>query len=257
MIRIIAGLGLLLVIAVVGYAVLQTTDEGGSDEPEARFEIRGRDTGYFESKNGYLAAPAQEGTYPGVIIVHDSRGLDGPTRAEVEQLATRGYRAFAVDLFGSVAATSSDADRLVSEVDRTKVQENLRAAEKFLRDQGAKKVGIVGYGFGASQSMDFSLAADNLDATVMFYGMPQRDQSALRNIDWPVLGIFGAGDTTVTESSAREFETALKALDIENEIYVYPNLQSGFAQSGTLSYSAVDASDAREKMYAFLRKHLK
>lgn len=258
MTRIIGGIVLLIVLGAGLYLFMNRDEAGSAPQAEKRYEIRGRDQGYFESKNGYYAHPAEEGNFPGIVIVHDGYGLDGHTRGMAEQLATRGFRVFAVDLFGETAATSSDVDRLTGAADKNKSLDNIRAAVQYLRDQGVRRVGVIGLGFGGSLAMQHALSADNLDATVIYYGTLDTDRTRLRNIDWPVLGIFGEQDQRVPVASVREFENSLKELRIESEVYVYPERAHGFAHpmSGP-NYSMQDAQDAFDKTAAFLNSHLR
>lgn len=256
MLRFIAATAL---IFIIGGAIWYYTKEGtgNAPAPEVRYEIRGRDQGYFESKNGYYVYPSQEGNYPGVVVIHDQFGLDSQARGFAEQLATRGFRVLAIDLFGATAATSSEAQQLKDALDQGKAMDNMRAAVGYLRAEGAKKIGVVGFGFGGDQAMQLALIEDNLDATVIFYGKLDTDRGRLRNIDWPILGIFGARDTQVTEAQVRDFEAALNELRIEKEIYVYPDREHGFAHPAEGSaYSMQDAQDALEKTYGFLLSHL-
>src|SRR3990172_3129935 len=54
---------------------------------------------YFEGANGYFARPAAEGEYPGVVMIHENRGLNSGVKLMAEQLAKEGYLVLAVDLF--------------------------------------------------------------------------------------------------------------------------------------------------------------
>src|SRR6478672_12636016 len=51
------------------------------------------------SLNGYLAVPAGQGPFPGVVMIHEAFGLDDQTRRHADRLAKAGYLTLALDLY--------------------------------------------------------------------------------------------------------------------------------------------------------------
>lgn len=255
MVKIAGVLALALTVAAGAYWVVQSRDSA-SDAP-TRYEIRGRDVGYFENRNGYYVAPTEPGRYPGVVMVHEWWGLNDQIRGQAERLATEGYRVLAVDLFGTVAATTSEAQKQVKELDQAKAIENLKAAVAFLENEGARRTGVVGWCFGGGQAMQLSLAESDLDATVIYYGNVVTDPSELKKIDWPVLGIFGEEDRSIASTTVRQFEEALKSAGVEGSIHLYPGVGHAFANPSNPNHAPAETADAWEKTTAFLREHLK
>lgn len=252
------GFALVAIVLVLGgyYLILsqQRPVPGGGGQAA----VRGEFVNYFENRQGYYAEPARTGNYPGVVMVHEWWGLNDNMAGAAEELAAEGYRVLAVDLFGVVASTSADAQRAVAGLDQAKAIENMKAAQIYLRDKGADRVASLGWCFGGGQSLQLALSENqDLAATVIYYGQLTDDQNRLQNISWPVLGIFGGDDTAVTPESVEKFKTAVNAVGIENEIYVYPGVGHAFANPSNANYAPRETADAWEKTLAFLEQHLK
>lgn len=206
---------------------------------------------------GFYARPAAEGTYPGVVMIHEWWGLNDHIKDMASKLAAEGYQVLAVDLFGRVAATPEEARALTQAVIPEKAVENLRAAAAFLRARGAAKVASLGWCFGGGQSLRLALSGEPLDATVIYYGQLVTDREALKAINWPVLGIFGSEDQSIKPETVREFDGALDALGVDNEVYVYPGVGHAFANPSNPNHAPAAALDAWMKTVDFLASRLK
>lgn len=211
---------------------------------------------YATGVTGYFARPKAAGAYPGVVMIHEWWGLNDNIRQMAVELAQRGYAVLAVDLFGEVAATPDEARRLTSGLVQDRATENLRAAVRFLRDRGAERVASLGWCFGGGQSLRLALA-EPLQATVIYYGSLVTDESSLRALRHPVLGIFGDRDQSIPVDSVRKFESALNKLGTTNEIFVYPGVGHAFANPSGANYAPEETKDAWAKTAGFLDKYLK
>lgn len=212
---------------------------------------------YHPGAVGFYARPAAEGTYPGVVMIHEWWGLNDHIKDMASKLAAEGYQVLAVDLFGKIASTPEEARALTQTVVPEKAVENLRAAAAFLRARGAAKVASLGWCFGGGQSLRLALSGEKLDATVIYYGQLVTDREALKSIEWPVLGVFGSEDQSITPETVREFDGALDALGIDNEIYVYPGVGHAFANPSSPNHAPAAALDAWTKTVDFLASRLK
>lgn len=216
------------------------------------------DVEYFPGARGYFARPRAEGNYPGVVMIHENRGLRPEIRATAEQLAKEGYLVLAVDLLGGIAETQDEARVLTANFKQETGTENMRAAAAYVRSKGATKVASLGWCFGGRQSVALAISGEPLDATVMYYGggmATTTDQ--LAPIAWPVLGIFGDKDQAIPVATVRAFETSLNTLGIHNEIYIYPGVGHAFANPSGMNYAPAETKDAWAKTTAFLKKYLK
>jgi carboxymethylenebutenolidase len=221
---------------------------------------------YFEGANGYFVRPEAEGAYPGVVMIHENRGLRPEIRRTAEELAKEGYLVLAVDLLGgAVVETQDEARALTANFDQEEAVENMNAAITYLRGEGATSLASLGWCFGGGQSLQLALARGmnengpplGLDATVIYYGRLATTTMALRPIQWPVLGIFGGEDQSISVESVNQFGTALDSLGVPNEIYIYPGVGHAFANPSNANHAPEETADAWAKTLAFLHTHLK
>ncbi len=216
------------------------------------------DVQYFEGAKGYFVRPKAEGNYPGVIMIHENRGLRPEIKDTAEQLAKVGYMVLAVDLLGGVAEDQTGARELTSKFNQVKGVENMKAAVAYLKSKGVTKVASLGWCFGGKQSVELSISGEKLDATVVYYGGNMATSTErLAPIKWPVLGIFGDKDQAIPVEMVRTFESSLNTLGVKNEIHIYPGVGHAFANPSGASYAPNETKDAWAKTVEFLRKNLK
>lgn len=213
---------------------------------------------YFSGAKGYLARPKADGVYPGVVMIHENRGLRQEIKDTAETLAREGYIVLAVDLLGGVAEDQTGARALTSKFDQKTGVENMRAATEYLRKEGASKVASLGWCFGGRQSVELAISGEKLDATVVYYGGNMATTTErLSPIKWPVLGIFGDKDQVIPVEMVKAFESSLNTLGISNEIYIYPGVGHAFANPSGANYAPDETKDAWVKTLLFLNKNLK
>jgi carboxymethylenebutenolidase len=211
---------------------------------------------------GYLARPADDGTYPAVVLIHEWWGLNENIEHMADILAGHGYVVFAVDLYdGEVATNSSQAARLSGQV-RANPDEavaKMSAAVDGLRERAdtTNQVASLGWCFGGGQSLQLSLSDAELNATVIYYGTVATDEETLRNIDAPVLGVFGAEDQVVPVEDVRAFNQTLDDLGVEHEVYVYEGAGHAFANPSGQRFQPDATRDAWAKTLAFLDETLR
>lgn len=217
------------------------------------------DLEYFPGAKGYFVRPEQEGNYPGVVMIHENRGLRPEIKMTADQLAKEGYVVLAVDLYnGKVVETQEDARALSSGFDQKTGVENMKSAVKYLREQGVSKIASLGWCFGGRQSVELSISGEKLDATIVYYGGNMATTTdRLAPIKWPVLGIFGDQDQAIPVKTVKEFETSLNTLGVDNEIHIYPGVGHAFANPSGANYAPEATKDAWGKTTAFLEKYLK
>lgn len=259
---------LVLVALLIGGAYyLQNRPSGDTEAPMKNVDmldtgdetpiITETDVEYFPGAKGYFVRPAAEAVFPGVVMIHENRGLRPEIRATAEQLAREGYMVLAVDLLGGVAEDQTGARELTSKFSQKTGIENMRAAAAYLRAKGAPKLASLGWCFGGRQSVELAISGEPLDATVVYYGGGMATTTErLAPIDWPVLGIFGGADQAIPETMVRAFESSLDTLGVPNEIHIYPGVGHAFANPSGMNYAPDETKDAWEKTIAFLKKNL-
>jgi carboxymethylenebutenolidase len=257
---------LLLVIVIVVGIVLWRHEKNGAGnmtnqkmlQGDSNLEIITGNVSYFPGAQGYFVRPKEEGSYPGIVMIHENRGLRSEIRSMAEQLAKEGYMVLAVDLFsGKVVETQDEARVLTANFNQQKGIENTKAAAAFLRSKGATKIASLGWCFGGAQSLQLALSSEPLDATVIYYGRLATTTAALAPIKWPVLGIFAGEDKSISVESVNQFDASLDALKVPNEIHIYPGVGHAFANPSGMSYAPEETKDAWMKTVTFLNKNLR
>lgn len=217
------------------------------------------DTINYNNSTGFLARPTESGKFPGVILIHEWWGLNDNIKDMARNLASHGYTVFAADLYGGQVATTPDGAReILTTFDAEKGVSNIQGVAELLRTKyEIGRLATIGWCFGGTQSLNYALSGNDLDATIIYYGQPVTDQARLSVIHWPVLGIFGGQDQSITTETVNKFESILNDLGIENEIYIYPDVGHAFANPSGANYAPQETKDAWQNTLLFLEKHLK
>jgi carboxymethylenebutenolidase len=197
---------------------------------------------------------------PALVVVHEWYGLNDNIRAATERLAGEGYVALAVDLYnGDVAATPDSAMKLMRRsLENTSAgQANLAAAIDYLRAQGAKKVGSIGWCFGGRWSLEAGLVGGSkVQAVVMYYGSPITDPARLERLQAPLLGLFGSQDGGIPADSVKAMAAALDKLG-KTETVQFFDAGHGFANPSGRNYNAAAAESAWKRTTEFFEHYLK
>lgn len=218
----------------------------------------------FQPIVGYLARPSEmSDSLPGLIVIHEWWGLNDNIQAMTRRLAGEGYIALAVDLYeGKVATEPEKARELITAAQRKsrRLKQNIRQAYQYLeQEQKASKIGSIGWCFGGTWSLNTALLfPKKLDAAVIYYGGGlETNPNQLKELEMPILGIFGELDQNPSPEAVRQFEAALKEAGKSPEIYIYENANHAFANPSGNRYNPEAAEDAWNKTIAFLEKNLK
>jgi carboxymethylenebutenolidase len=252
-----------------------------SNGKNSSITLENKTVNYFENTNGYLVYPIStttsssiksnisannNNTLPAVVMIHEWWGLNDNIKNMAETLAKEGYVVLAVDLYnGQVANTTESAQNLVSKVrdNPSESINNLQHAVRYLaslENVNSSKIASLGWCFGGGQSLQLALNTEPeypLAATIIYYGNLVSDQESISKIKWPVLGIFGDQDQSISVQSVKQFEDALNANGITNEIYIYKGVGHAFANPSGDNYAPQETQDAWEKTVSFLKKYLK
>jgi carboxymethylenebutenolidase len=213
-----------------------------------------------EKLSGYLALPAGDGRFPGLVVIHEWWGLDAQTRAEADRFAAEGYAALAVDLYrGRATSDPEEAHELSRGLPIDRAEGDLRAGFSFLRGHpkvADSRVGSIGWCMGGGFSLRLAELEPDLGAAVVYYGRLATEDAALARIRAPVLGLFGAEDRGIPVDAVRAFEARMKALGKPVEVHVYEGAGHAFANPTRPSYREAAARDAADRVRAFLRVRL-
>ena len=203
----------------------------------------------------YLSLPSGQGPFPGIIVIHEWWGLNENIEHWADRLATAGYAALAVDLYGGVVAkTPDDAMKAMKAVDQQKAIGVIKTAFDFLASDSrimAKKRAVIGWCFGGGYSLQSALALPGLDGAIMYYGQPETDPQKLGAIKARLLGIFANRDKGIPPDTVNKFEAALKQAGVRNEIFRY-DAEHAFANPSNPKYDEKSAADAWTHVLTFL-----
>src|SRR3984885_11613056 len=154
-----------------------------------------------ETVQGVLYTPAGQGPFPALIVIHEWWGLNDWVKDQASKFADQGYEALAIDLYrGKVATTPDMAHEIMRGVPEDRAKRDLHAAFEFLASQSNVKknrIGTVGWCMGGGYSLDVALDEPTLAADVINYGHLATDLDAIRKINAPILGLFGAKDNGI------------------------------------------------------------
>jgi len=210
---------------------------------------------------GYLVRPAHaEGKLPGVLVVHENRGLNPYIEDVARRLGTANFIAFAPDGLTSVGGYPGDDEKggqLFSTVDRGKMTEDFIAAARWLkaRPDCTGKTGVVGFCFGGGIANTLAVRmGSDLAAAVPFYGA-QPPAADVAKIKAPLL-IHYAGLDTRIDGGWPAFEEALKANHVTYTEYIYEGANHGFHNDTTPRYDEAAAKLAWQRTLDFFNKYL-
>jgi carboxymethylenebutenolidase len=216
--------------------------------------------GYGKARGYFVRPTGTKGKRPGVLVIHENRGLNPHIEDISRRISLEGFLAFAPDALFPLGGYPGDEDKAreaFQKLDQAKTREDFIAAAGVLRGhpECAGKIGAVGfcYGGGMVNVLATRLGAD-LAAGVPFYGSAP-DAADVPRIKCPLL-IHSAEHDDRINASWPEYETALKAAKVRYERFVYPGTQHGFNNDTTPRYDEAAAKLAWTRTVAFLKKEL-
>jgi len=215
----------------------------------------------YGSIRAYLARPADaKGKLPGVLVVHENRGLNPYIEDVARRLGVAGYLTLAPDELTPVGGYPGDDDKgrdLQAKLDQKKMMEDWYAAAMFLKSNAActGKIGVVGFCYGGSVTNALAVRIPDLAAAVPFYGMqPSAEDTA--KIKAPLLIHYGGLDDRVN-AGWPAYEAALKANHVAYAAYIYEGANHGFHNDTTPRYDKAAATLAWDRTLEFFSKNLK
>ncbi len=210
---------------------------------------------------GYYARPAKAaGKLPGVLVIHENRGLNPYIEDVTRRLAVENYVAFAPDALTPVGGYPGDEDKareLFAKQDAAKRIEDLYTAAGFLkaRPECTGKIGAVGFCFGGGICNLLAVRIPDLAASVPFYGRQVSAEEAAR-IKAPLLIHYAEHDDNINKGWSA-YEAALKANNVRHQAHFYPGTNHGFHNDTTPRYDEAAAKLAWSRTLAFYKEHLR
>jgi len=215
-----------------------------------------------ETVRGILYVPAGSGPFPALIVIHEWWGLNDWVKDQASKLSDEGYVTLAIDLYrGKVATTPDEAHEIMRGVPEDRAKRDLHAAFEFLGSQPnvkKKRIGAIGWCMGGGYSLDVALQEPALAADVINYGHLATDTEALKKINAPILGLFGAQDRGITPDDVHKFQQTLQQLGKKIDVKIYDDAGHAFENPNNKDgYRAADTADAWKRTIEFLTTTLR
>ena len=196
---------------------------------------------------GAFYVPPTSGVKTAIVMVHEFWGLNEFIKQEAQRVHdATGYAVLAVDLYeGKVGKTAQEARQYMSSVDKPRATAIVSGAVKDL------KRGDLG-GWSHETAIQ---GGKNVQACVVYYGMPDLQPTELAKLKAPVLMIHATKDQWINEKVVSDFQTAMKAAGKLLEVLHY-DANHAFANPSNPIYDKKSADDAFEHVIAFYKKNL-
>ena len=221
----------------------------------------------YESPQGtgkvraYVARPSDAtGKLPGILVVHENRGLNPHIEDITRRLALDNFMAFAPDALtplGGYPGGEDKARELFAKLDQAKTREDFVAAAAVLkaRSDCTGKIGVAGFCYGGGIAHMLATRLPDLAAAVPFYGTQPPVSDAVK-VKAPLLVHHAENDERVN-AGWPAYEAALKASNVTYSMYQYPGTQHGFNNDTTPRYDEAAAKLAGQRTLEFFNKNLR
>lgn len=223
----------------------------------------------------YEARPAAGKDHPIVLVISEVFGVHEYIRDSTRRFAKAGYYAVAPELFKREGGVGQLTDiqeilKIVLSQKREQTLGDLKAAVEWAKGRpgvSASRVGVTGWCWGGSTTMQVAGTSPDVKAAVAWYGPPARPYQGAsgpvtsfdlaKDIKAPFLGLFGATDTNPKPEDAQRFGEMLKQHNPNVEIVVYPGAGHAFHADYRPSYKKEAADDGWKRCVAWFDKFLK
>ena len=208
----------------------------------------------------HFAKPKGDTKLPGVIVIHENRGLVPHIKEVARRVALEGFLAVAPDALSPLGGTPEDVNEVPSLIQKLDSQETIKdfvAAVKYLKThpQSTGKVGCMGFCWGGGVANQVAVNSPDLKAAVPFYGM-QPTSVEVSKIKASLLLHYAGLDERINKGIPA-FEAALKEDSVDYKIFMYAGAEHGFFNDTSPRYHEGSAKLAWERTIAFLKQKLK
>lgn len=225
-------------------------------QPDFELRVNGRDT------RGYLAIPAGDGPWPGVVVIQEWWGLNDHIRDITDRFARAGFAALAPDLYyGETAAEPDEARKLAMSLEYPDALGVIQGTVYYLIADSRvspKKIGLIGFCMGGGLAWHGAAKLEGIGAAVPCYGGgPEMTPEEAVGIRVPVLAIYGELDQGVSPEVARRRAALMDAAGVQQETVIYPEAGHAFMNDGRPSYNPEAAEDAWRRIIDLFRQTLR
>lgn len=214
----------------------------------------------FSGGGGYFVRPSAEGKYPGVLVIHENRGLNPHIKDVARRMAVEGFATLAVDYLHGLGGTPEDADKardMIGMLTPEGINAASVAALAAVKANPAAngKSGAIGFCWGGGTVNALAVADPGLSAGVAYYGR-QPDAADVPKITAPLLLHYASLDERIN-AGIPAFEAALKANNKVYELHMYEGANHAFNNdTNAARYNKDVAELAWSRTVAFLKKYV-
>jgi len=208
----------------------------------------------------HFARPKDDEKYPGIVVIHENRGLNPHTEDVARRVALEGFLALAPDACSPLGGTPNDLDEARNRMRNLDSEDNIKnfvAAVKYLKThpQSTGKVGVTGFCWGGGLTNQAAVNSQDVQAAVPYYGR-QADTEDVPKIKASMLLIY-AGEDERINAKIPEYEKALKEAGVEFETHIYPGAKHGFYNDTSTRYHKEASKKAWKRTIDFFNEKLK
>jgi carboxymethylenebutenolidase len=205
--------------------------------------------------------PKGDAKLPGVVVIHENRGLNAHIEDVTRRIALEGFLALAPDALSPLGGTPEDSEKapaLLGQLDKEKTTKNYLAAVKYLKTHplSTGKVGVVGFCWGGAMANQVAVHSPDVVVAVPYYGAVPAPEDVPK-IKASLLLHYAGLDERIN-SGIPAFEEALKKASVNYKIYMYEGAQHAFNNDTTPArYNKEAARLAWQRTISFLKEKLK
>lgn len=205
--------------------------------------------------------PKGDAKLPGVLVIHENRGLNAHIEDVARRVALEGFLALAPDALSPLGGTPEDSEKapaLIGQLDKEKTIKNYLSAVRYLKTHPLSngKVGVVGFCWGGAMANQVAVHSPDVVAAVPYYGAVPAPEDVPK-IKASLLLHYAGIDERIN-AGIPAFEEALKKASVNYKIYMYEGAQHGFnTDTNPARYNKDAAQLAWQRTIAFLKEKLK
>ena len=209
----------------------------------------------------HFARPRGDEKLPGVVVIHENRGLNPHIEDVTRRVALEGFLAIAPDALSPLGGTPEDPDKarsLIGELDSQQTLQNYLAAVRYLKTHPVStgKVGVIGFCWGGAMANQLAVNSPDLSAAVPYYGRQPAPEDVSK-IKASLL-LHYAGDDERINKGIPAYEAALKKASVDYKVYMYEGAKHAFNNdTNAARYNKEAAQLAWQRTISFLKEKLK
>lgn len=238
--------------AAAASALLPLIEPGYAQARQVQEDDRRLHTGYqtYAGSQGevraYVARPAEgDGPLPGLVVIHENRGLNAHIEDVARRAALAGYLAVAPDglsVAGGAPADQEQARDLFAATDRATIDADVMAAVPWLAAHAGcnGRVGAVGFCYGGGIALRCAATQPAIGGAVCFYGSALTDDQVAK-VRVP-LAMHYAGNDPRINAGIPDFRQSLDRHGVAYALYMYPGTDHGFHNDASAARYRADAA---------------